>query len=204
MRFNSIIATKFLVWLMCLAPLGWLIFDTLNNSLGADPVAQLEHRTGDWALRLLLMTLMITPLRRFTGWNKLIRFRRLLGLFTFFYVTVHLVIYVMIDLDGYWSQIFTEIVKRPYITVGFIAWLLLIPLAITSTKNMMKRLGRRWQQLHRLIYPIALLGCLHYLWLVKSDIREPFVYLVIFTMLMAARINSHAKPTIAPSKLPHQ
>ena len=185
---DRIAASKPLVFCLCLAPLAWLVWDTLQGALGTDPVAQLEHRSGIWALRLLLATLAITPLRRVTGWHKAIRYRRMLGLFAFFYVTVHLSIYVFIDLDQYWSQLLVEIAKRPYITVGFTAWLLLIPLALTSTQKMMRRLGRRWQKLHRLVYPIALLGVLHFLWLVKKDHREPLMYLGIFALLMLWRL----------------
>ena len=174
---------------ICLAPLAWLVWDALHDALGTDPVAQLEHRSGDWALRLLLVTLAITPLRRFTGWADLVRFRRMLGLFAFFYACVHLTIYVVIDLGGYWSQLFADIVKRPYITVGFTAWLLLVPLAITSTRGMMRRLGRNWQRLHRLVYVIALLAVLHFLWLVKADHREPLIYLSILAVLMLARMH---------------
>lgn len=185
---DRIAASKPLVFVACLLPLAWLLWDTLHDSLGTDPVAQLEHRTGIWALRLLLLTLSITPFRRVTGWHKAIRYRRMLGLFVFFYVTVHLLIYTFIDLEAYWSDLFKEIVKRPYITVGFTAWLLLIPLAITSTQKMMRRLGRRWQKLHRLVYIIALLGVLHFLWLVKADHREPLMYLGLLTGLMLWRV----------------
>ena len=185
---DRIAAFKPLVFIACLLPLAHLVWDAVQGTLGTDPVAQLEHRSGDWALRLLLATLAITPLRRISGWHKAIRFRRMLGLFAFFYVSVHLTIYLAIDLGGFWSQLLGEIVKRPYITVGFAAWLLLIPLALTSTQAMMRRLGRDWQRLHRLIYPIALLGVLHYFWLVKADHREPAVYLAIWVVLMMLRL----------------
>jgi sulfoxide reductase heme-binding subunit YedZ len=185
---DRIAAFKPLVFIACLLPLAHLVWDAVQGTLGTDPVAQLEHRSGDWALRLLLATLAITPLRRISGWHKAIRFRRMLGLFAFFYVSVHLTIYLAIDLGGFWSQLLGEIIKRPYITVGFAAWLLLIPLALTSTQAMMRRLGRNWQRLHRLIYPIALLGVLHYFWLVKADHREPAVYLAIWVVLMMLRL----------------
>jgi sulfoxide reductase heme-binding subunit YedZ len=184
---DRIAAVKPLLFALCLVPFGWLLWDVSQQTLGPDPVAALEHRTGIWALRLLLITLTMTPLRRVTGWAKAIRFRRMLGLFAFFYASVHLLIYVVIDLGGFWSQLLEEIVKRPYITVGFSAWLLLLPLAITSTKGMMRRLGRRWQQLHRLVYVAALLGTLHFLWLVKADHREPALYVGIFVVLMLLR-----------------
>lgn len=192
MRRDAIAATKPFVFVAALAPFLWIAWDVWQQTLGTDPVAQLEHRTGDWALRFLLLTLAVTPLRRLTGVNALVRYRRMLGLFAFFYATLHLAIYLVVDLGGYWSQLFTEIVKRPYITVGFTAWLLLVPLAVTSTKGMMRRLGRRWQTLHRLAYVAALCGVLHFLWLVKSGekiaVREPVVYLAIFVLLMLARL----------------
>ena len=185
---DRIAASKPLLFLLCLIPLGILVWDTLQNELGTDPVAQLEHRTGLWALRLLLTTLAITPLRRISGWNKAVRYRRMLGLFAFFYATVHLAIYLFIDLGGYWADIFEQIAKKPYITVGFAAWLLLIPLAVTSTQKMMRRLGRRWQTLHKLVYATALLGVLHFLWLVKADKREPLLYFAVFGVLMLWRL----------------
>ena len=185
---DRIAAVKPLVFVLCLLPLALIAWDTWHGTLGTDPVAQLEHRSGDWALRLLLATLAITPLRRLTGWHKAIRFRRMLGLFAFFYATVHLTIYLVVDLGGYWSQLLTEIAKRPYITVGFAAWLLLIPLALTSTQGMMRRLGRNWQRLHKLVYPIAALGVLHFLWLVKADHREPAIYLGVLVALLIFRV----------------
>ena len=185
---DRIAACKPFVFLLCLLPLAHLGWNVWHNTLGTDPVAQLEHRSGDWALRLLLATLAITPLRRLTGWHQFIRFRRMLGLFAFFYACVHVIIYVGIDLGGFWSQLPGEILKRPYITIGFGAWLLLTPLALTSTKGMMRRLGRRWQQLHRLVYLAALLGVLHYLWLVKADLREPAIYLGVWVVLMLWRL----------------
>ena len=192
---DRIAASKPFVFAACLLPLALLAWDTWHAALGADPVAQLEHRSGDWALRLLLATLAITPLRRLTGWNKAIRFRRMLGLFAFFYVSVHLTIYLVVDLGGFWSQLLTEIAKRPYITVGFTAWLLLIPLALTSTNAMMRRLGRNWQRLHKLVYAIALLGVLHFLWLVKADHREPAIYLGVLIGLLLLRL-----PKLVPAQ----
>ena len=192
MRRDAVARAKPFVFLAGLAPFLWLAWDVWQQTLGTDPVAQLEHRSGDWALRFLLVTLAVTPLRRLTGVNALVRYRRMLGLFAFFYATLHLTIYLVIDLGGFWSELFVEIVKRPYITVGFTAWLLLVPLALTSTKGMIRRLGRRWQLLHRLVYVCALLGVLHFLWLVKSGekiaVREPLVYLAIFVVLMLARL----------------
>ena len=185
---DRIAAFKPLIFALCLLPLAHLAWDVAHGALGADPVAQLEHRSGDWTLRFLLATLAITPLRRITGWHKAIRFRRMLGLFAFFHATLHLTIYVVVDLGGFWSQLLADIAKRPYITVGFTAWLLMIPLAITSTRGMMRRLGRRWQQLHRLVYISALLGVLHFMWLVKADHREPAIYLGVLGVLMLWRV----------------
>lgn len=191
-RFDRIAASKPLVFGLCLLPLGLLIVDTLQGQLGPDPVARLEHATGIWALRILLATLAITPLRQLTGWNALVRYRRMLGLFAFFYATAHLTTYLVIDLGGFWSQIFEEITKKPYITAGFLAWLLMLPLAITSTKAMIRRLGRRWQLLHRAIYLIGVCACLHFLWQVKYGetiaVLEPVIYSAIFIALMLARI----------------
>ncbi|MHB8447799.1 MAG: protein-methionine-sulfoxide reductase heme-binding subunit MsrQ [Rudaea sp.] len=190
---DRIAMAKPLVFALCLLPFAHLVWDAAHGTLGPDPVAQLEHRSGDWALRLMLATLAVTPLRRLSGWHKAIRFRRMFGLFAFFYASVHLTIYLVIDLGGFWSQLLGEIVKRPYITVGFAAWLLLIPLALTSTQRMMRRLGRHWQLLHRLVYPIALLGVLHYFWLVKADHREPALYLAIWIALMLVRLPRRAR-----------
>ena len=190
---NRIIAAKTLVHLLALTPvaiLAWQFYDvwkTGSDALGADPIAEIEHRTGLWALRFLLITLAITPLRQLSGQPVLVRFRRMLGLYAFFYACLHLAAYLGLDLRGYWTQIFEEIVKRPYITVGFAAWLLLVPLAITSTKGWMKRLGRNWGRLHKLVYAIGVLAVLHFWWLVKSDIREPLLYAAILAVLLGWR-----------------
>jgi len=189
----SLIAAKTLLHALALAPLAylgwqfWQVWQSGNDALGADPVAEIEHRTGLWALRLLLLTLAITPLRQLSGQSVLLRFRRMLGLYAFFYACVHLGVYLGLDLRGYWAQIFEDIVKRPYITVGFVAWLLLIPLAITSTQGWMRRLKRNWGKLHKAIYAIGVLAVLHFWWLVKSDIREPLLYAAILAVLLGWR-----------------
>lgn len=200
---DRIALSKPFAFALCLLPLASLIWDTLHEQLGTDPVAQLEHRTGDWALRLLLATLAITPLRRLSGHAWLVRYRRMLGVFAFFYACVHLTTYLVIDLGGYWSQLLTEIAKRPYMTVGFSAWLLLVPLAVTSTRGMMRRLGRRWQQLHQLVYVSVSLAVLHFLWLVKADHREPLIYLGILALLMLARSDAF-RATLARSLRPEK
>ncbi|WP_255323116.1 protein-methionine-sulfoxide reductase heme-binding subunit MsrQ [Lysobacter sp. K5869] len=188
------IAAKTLAHLLALTPaaiLAWQIraeFLTGSGGLGADPVAAIEHRLGLWALRFLMIALAVTPLRQLTGQAVLLRFRRLLGLYAFFYASLHLAAYLVLDLRGYWTQIFEEIAKRPYITVGFAAWLLLVPLALTSTQGMMRRLGRLWGRLHQLVYAIAVLAVLHFWWLVKSDIREPALYAGILAALLGWRV----------------
>ena len=182
-------ALKALAHAAALMPLMQLVRGALTAGLGADPVAAITHATGDWALRLLLACLAMTPLRRLSGASWPIRFRRLLGLYAFFYACLHLSTYLVLDLGGYWTQLFADIAKRPYITVGFTAWLLLLPLAITSTRGWMRRLGRRWGQLHRAVYVAAILGVLHFLWLVKSDLREPLIYAAVAAALLGARLG---------------
>jgi methionine sulfoxide reductase heme-binding subunit len=170
------------------APLLLLAIAAFDDRLGADPIAALTHETGQWALRLLLATLAVTPLRLLSGQPVLMRFRRLLGLWAFAYACAHLAIYLALDLGGYWRQIIDDIVDRPFITAGFTAWLLLLPLAATSTRAMMRRLGRRWGLLHRLVHPAAALAVLHFLWLVKADLREPLLYASILGLLWLARV----------------
>lgn len=175
-----------------LALLAWQIRQewlTGSGGLGADPVAEIEHRLGLWALRFLLVTLAITPLRQATGQAVLLRFRRMMGLYAFVYASLHLLAYLVLDLRGYWTQVFEEIVKRPYITVGFLAWLMLVPLAVTSTRSAMRRLGRHWGRLHKAIYAIAVLAILHFWWVVKSDIREPMLYALVLAALLGWRLG---------------
>ena len=171
-----------------LLPLIWLCWVGWQGQLGANPVETLSHRTGDWGLRFLLLTLAVTPLRRLTGWNWLQNFRRMLGLFAFFYVCLHFGVYLVFDqfFDG--RAMVEDIFRRPYIAVGFAGLLLLIPLAATSTLGMMKRLGRHWQRLHRLVYLIGMLGVLHYLWLVKADFGEPLIYAGVLMILLGYRL----------------
>jgi len=175
------------VFLLCMTPTIYLLIGAYTMDLGANPVEYLAHRTGDWALRFLLIVLAMTPLRRISGWRFPIHLRRMLGLFAFYYITVHLLIYAVLDLALDWSFLLEDILERPYITIGFTAWVLLIPLAITSTNKMMRRLGKRWKQLHKLVYLIGLLGVVHYWWLVKKDLQEPIIYAGVFLLLMAMR-----------------
>ncbi len=171
-----------------LAPLVWLGVSALRGTLGANPVETIEHTTGQWTLRLLLATLAVTPARRAFGWAWLAPFRRTLGLLTFSYCTLHLLTYSLIDLWDAWDTLVEDIVERPYITAGFTGFLLLLPLAITSTRKWMRRLGRRWVVLHRLVYAAAVAGCLHFIWLVKADLLEPLVYTGILALLLGARV----------------
>jgi len=179
---------KPLLFLACLVPVGLLALGVWQQDLGANPVETVEHTTGDWTLRLLLLTLAITPLRRFTGQTALLRFRRMLGLYAFFYGVLHFLTWLWLDQGLRWEEILADVVKRPYITVGFTALLLMLPLAATSTRGMMRRLGRRWKTLHRLVYLVAGLGVLHYLWLVKADWLEPALYGVVLALLLLARL----------------
>ena len=185
---------KALAHALALAPAALLVFNALNDRLGADPVAALTHQTGEWALRLLLLGLAMTPLRMVLKQAWPIRFRRLIGLYAFFYASLHFAVYLFLDLgSGYWPQIGADILKRPFITAGFTAWLLLVPLALTSTQWMMRRLKKNWLRLHRLVYAIAILAVLHFWWLVKSDIREPLLYAVILAVLLGIRLSAYLK-----------
>jgi sulfoxide reductase heme-binding subunit YedZ len=193
MRKRSTLLVHTGIVLLGLAPLALLVWQVLHDRVGPNPIEVIEHRTGDWTIRLLLATLAVTPLRRLTGWNGLIRFRRTLGLLAFTWVCLHFLTYLVID-QGFPIQglaityVADDIVKRPYITVGFTAFLLLIPLAWTSTKGWVRRLGRRWTALHQLIYVAAALGVLHYLWLIKGDRPTAVYYGLVLVGLLLARV----------------
>jgi sulfoxide reductase heme-binding subunit YedZ len=193
---------KPLVFIASLLPLAWLLCGALGwfgFTLGADPVKKLEHVCGKTALNLLLLTLAVSPVRELAGLPQLLRLRRMLGLFAFFYVVVHFTIYLVLDLELNFHVLGADIAKRPYITIGFTALLLLLPLALTSTNAMMRRLGRRWQSLHRLVYPIAVLGVWHFYWQVKRDVREPLIYAGILAVLLAYRVlRARARRVAAP------
>ena len=181
---------KAVVWAACLAPIVWLCMRLFLRVGGfiADPAYEVVHTLGKTGINLLLITLAVTPLRQLTGFNSLIRFRRLLGLFAFFYIALHFTAFVTLDLQFRWGMIVEEIVLRPYLTIGMIALLALIPLAVTSTRGMQRRLGSNWTKLHRLIYPIAILGVWHYWWQVKADTREPMLYAGILAVLLGFRL----------------
>ena len=181
---------KPLLFVACLLPAARLVAGACGiagQSLGTDPVHEILHTCGKWTLNFLLITLCVTPLRELTGLNSLLRLRRMFGLFAFTYACAHFLSYLLFDQGLDWRAILEDIVKRPYITIGFTALLLLLPLAVTSTNRMMRRLGRRWQKLHRLIYVIALLGVWHFYWQVKADVREPLIYAGILTALLGYR-----------------
>ena len=179
---------KPIVFVLALVPLAWLIFAVLTGRASANPAEDILLTTGIWALRFLLVTLAITPLRRVTGWNVLIQYRRMLGLFAFFYAVVHLFSYMAFDRVFEFGEILTDIGKRPFITAGMTAFVLMVPLALTSTKGWIRRLGRRWQLLHRLAYVSAAAACLHFIWKVKVAIGEPVYYAAILAVLLAARV----------------
>lgn len=178
---------KVLIFLLSFIPLFRLIYLGFNDALGANPIEFVERSTGTWALVFLMITLSMTPIRQWTGINHFIQCRRMLGLFMFFYACLHIISYVWLDHSFDLNEIFKDIIKHPYVLVGFTAFLLSIPLAITSTKAMMKRLGGRWKLLHKSIYLIGILAILHFLWLVKKDLTEPLVYAWIFFLLIALR-----------------
>ncbi|MHB1093514.1 protein-methionine-sulfoxide reductase heme-binding subunit MsrQ [Thiobacillus sp.] len=179
---------KFGLFAICLLPLARLVVLGAGGGLGANPIEFITHSTGTWTLVWLLVTLSVTPLRRLTGRVELIRYRRMLGLFAFFYACLHFITYIWLDQFFDLAGIAKDIVKRPFITLGFAAFALSIPLAATSTQAMMRRLGRRWKQLHRLVYPMALLGVIHYVWLVKKDLTQPLIFGAVLVLLLAMRL----------------
>jgi sulfoxide reductase heme-binding subunit YedZ len=188
---GSLRLAKFLLFFVCLVPMARLLVEAFGVgglSLGANPIEALLHRLGIWGLNFLLITLAITPLRLISGWNWLVRFRRMLGLFAFFYVFMHFLVYAGLDQRFDLQAIFEDIAERPYITIGFTALVLLIPLAITSTNGMMRRLGVRWKKLHRLVYLIAILGVWHFYWQIKLDTLEAVLYAAGLALLLGYRL----------------
>jgi sulfoxide reductase heme-binding subunit YedZ len=181
--------SKSILFVLCLVPLASLIWRGFYGDLGANPIETITRSTGDWTLRFLLITLAVSPLRQWFGLSGLVRFRRMFGLYVFFYACCHFSIWFIFDHAFDFADMIEDIVKRPYITVGFSALMLLIPLAATSNNAMVKRLGRRWKKLHQLTYLIVLLGVLHFLWLVKADYLEPGIYALIAAVLLLQRIN---------------
>lgn len=190
---NRVLASKWtkgVAFCLCLVPLGMLIWRAIQGDLTANPINFIEHRTGDWTLRFLVITLAISPLRKILRLPQLIRFRRMVGLYAFFYGCLHFSTWFGLDLFFDLHDITKEIAKRPYITVGFFGFVLLIPLALTSTAGWIRRLGgKRWQLLHRLIYVSAIAGVIHYFWLVKSDIHKPLEYAFLVGILLTWRVG---------------
>ena len=185
----SWIAVKSVLWLICLGPAFSLVWKGFHNELGANPVEYITHATGNWTLRLILITLSITPARRLLKQPQLTRFRRLFGLFAFFYGCLHFTTWFLLDKSLDVGEMWKDVLKRPFITMGFLGFVAMIPLAVTSTAGWIRRLGgRNWQRLHRLIYLTAAAGVIHYYWLVKSDIRLPVMYGVILAVVMALRL----------------
>jgi len=178
---------KTAVFISCLIPFLWIGWETINNSLGSDPIQYLHFRTGEWALRFLLLTLLMSPLQGLFKTSWPLRFRRLLGLFAFFYASLHLLVWLVLDQALSLQNMLYDIPESPYIIVGLLAYGLLIPLAVTSTKTMMRRLGAWWPWLHKLVYLIALLVVIHFYWLTKLDYQEPTIYAAIFVILMGFR-----------------
>ena len=173
---------------LCLIPLVAMTGAFATNRLGSDPVETLTHETGEWALRLLILTLCVTPLRQFFGWSHLAPYRRTLGLMSFLYASLHFATYLTFDLDWSFHDLAEDIRERPYVTLGFSAFLILLPLAMTSTRRSIKRLGRNWQRLHRWVYLALILAVLHFIWLVKADLREPLIYAGVAALVLAWRI----------------
>jgi sulfoxide reductase heme-binding subunit YedZ len=190
------------VFILALLPFIWVVYAAATGGLGPDPAEALMHATGEWSLRLLALTLLVSPLRAWTGWSLLFKLRRMLGLYAFFYGCIHLLSFLQFFVGWTPAGLLEELVERPYITMGFAAWLLMLPLAITSTRGMQRRLRRNWQRLHRLVYPAAVLACLHLLWQARSDIGEALLYIGIFALLLGWRLQRRRlkRPAPVPAK----
>jgi len=181
--------SKAFVFILCLWPLGTIILDIYYNQLGAEPVKKIMNHFGEWTLIFICLTLAMSPLKRITNLSVWIKFRRMLGLFVFFYATIHLLTYVGLDYRFDWQPIFNDVLKKKYIFIGFSAWLLLIPLAVTSSQKMIKLLRHNWKNLHRIVYVVAIFGSLHYIWLSKTIFFKPLIYAIIIVVLLALRIK---------------
>jgi len=184
----TLLLLKSAVFAVCLIPIGQLAYRAYSEDLGANPIDTITRFTGSWSLIFLLTSLAVTPLRRISKWNELIKFRRMLGLFAFFYALLHFSTFVGLDHFFNFQAIGKDILKRPYVTAGFTAFVIMIPLALTSSAAMIRRLGKRWQQLHRLVYVAAIAGVIHFYWLVKSDIRRPAQYGAVLAVLLGYRL----------------
>ena len=180
---------KIPIFFLSLLPILIIFYQIIFNQLGPEPVKEITHVTGNWTLRFIIITLAMTPLQKFTKLNFWVSYRRMFGLFVFFYASAHMMTYVGIDYRFDWSSIGDDIVKKKFIFAGFLAWLLLVPLALTSSKRMIRLLRDKWKKLHKLIYIISLLGIIHYLWLVKVVTVEPLIYLIIIVILLTLRVK---------------
>jgi sulfoxide reductase heme-binding subunit YedZ len=195
---------KPLIFILSLVPLAGLIFIVLTGRTSANPAEDILLTTGIWTLRFLLLTLAITPIRRLTGWNAVIGYRRMFGLFAFFYACTHFLSYIAFDRYFAFDEIAADIAKRPFITAGMVAFVSMVPLALTSTKGWIRRLGRRWQTLHRLVYLSGIAGCLHFIWKVKVVIGEPVYYAAVLVVLLGYRLFRHVRPTGGVRRQPAQ
>ena len=184
-------ALRVLVFLACLVPFAMLVSGVVSNSLGPDPAEQLMHVTGEWVMRFLVLVLLATPLARH-GWPRLARYRRMLGLYVWFYATLHLLVFAQVFIGWSGEQLVEELVERPYVLVGFLAWLILVPLGITSAHVLRKKMGRQWKRLHKATYLVAALGWLHLFWLSRSDVGDAVVYGLIFGVLLLYRLRKLA------------
>ncbi|MGZ5050824.1 MAG: sulfite oxidase heme-binding subunit YedZ [Methylobacter sp.] len=184
-------AVRIGVFLLSLLPFLLLVNDGINGRLGANPIETLHFGFGDWALRFLCISLALTPIKIITGQNKFVRFKRMMGLYAFFYASLHLLVFIVLDLSLSWEAFKDEVPKSPYILMGLLTYLLLLPLAVTSTNKMQKRLGRNWGKLHRLVYLAGITAVVHYLWLVKKDTTEPLIYAVVISVLLAIRVIAY-------------
>ncbi|NYT46667.1 MAG: sulfoxide reductase heme-binding subunit YedZ [Candidatus Methanofishera endochildressiae] len=195
---------KVIIFFLSLSPFLLLLNATIQGQLGANPIQTLHFSLGDWALRFLCIGLALTPLKRLIKQSWPIRFRRMMGLFAFFYASSHFLVYIVLDLSFSWEEFIDEVPKSPYILVGLFTYLLLIPLALTSTKAMQKRLGKRWTQIHKLVYIAGISAVIHYLWLVKSDLVEPLIYASIMFVLLGSRLLNYVKTRKAAPALVNQ
>lgn len=198
MSANIYLRLKPLLFVICLLPLMFLVYGAINNTLGVNPVEAMTRKTGDWTFYFLLITLSVTPLRNSLGLNGLIHYRRMLGLYVFFYACLHLLTYIWFDQFFDLAEILKDIFKRPFITLGMICWLLLLPLALTSNQAMIRRLKKNWAKLHKLVYPIAILGLLHHVMMIKADYQQPLILGGVLLVLLSSRWliwrNSLKKP----------
>jgi len=193
---KQLLRLRVALFAICLGPFAQLVYNAFTDNLGANPIDAITRHTGSWALILLLVTLSVTPLRKISGWNALVKFRRMLGLFAFFYAALHFTTFLVLDHFFDFNAILKDVMKRPYVTAGFTGFVLLIPLAITSTTGMIRRLGKRWRQLHRLVYIAAAAGVLHFYWLVKADIRRPLQYGFVLALVLGYRFFASVRAAV--------